>query len=749
MKKLFILVLLFVAFNANAQESFFKGNNNYQAPTIFVPTISATTVVSNISRYGASSGGTITNNGGALITASGVCWSSISNTPTISDSKTTDGTSGGTFTSILNGLTAGVTYHVRAYATNSVGTSYGPAQTFMTTPTVIIPAVGDSYGGGIVGYVYQNGDPGYTSSNIPVLIAGNDVLGATRWHNGANISTGATSAALGTGFANTNTIIATQGASAGGFTYAAALARNYTGGGFTDWYLPSQNELNQLYINRVAIGGFTNAYNYFWASTEVNASNAKLQNFLSGGTVLDFSKSATGGTVRAVRTVVLSPTTIPVVTTSTPASSISTTSAVVGGNVTDEGITQVTSRGIVYGTTAGSLTYTVTTGSGAGTFTTTLTGLTAGTTYFLRSFATNMQGTAYGAEINFITLSAPIISATASPTSINTTSVISGGTITGNGGSSILTSGLVWGISANPTIALSTKTTDGTTSGTFTSSITGLTAGTTYHVRAYATNSIGTSYGPDITFATLTTPPFQAPNIVQTGLILNLDAANPASYSGTGNTWTNLVTGNAVPSFSISSGAYVNSDGGVIRFPSTGGFAESNSTTGFANLTGFTVEVWVKMAGTKGDYSPVASSNYAPCLFSEKVSGGTVNMALAYNARAWSGAANNSYRYTAAMGGWSTYEPTTNYGSDLNNWVHVVATYNGSVLTLYRNGASLGSSTTNINLRATSVGYYIAHRWDMSDGVYGDYSTVNMYNRALSLSEITTNFNAVKSRFGL
>ena len=124
-------------------------------------------------------------------------------------------------------------------------------------------------------------------------------------------------------------------------------------------------------------------------------------------------------------------------------------------------------------------------------------------------------------------------------------------------------------------------------------------------------------------------------------------------------------------------------------------------------------------------------------------------MALAYNARAWSGAAHNSYRYTAAMGGWSTFEPTTNYGSDLNNWVHIVATYNGSVSTLYRNGVSLGSRTTNINLRASSVGYYIAHRWDMGDGVYGDYSTVNMYNRDLSLTEINTNFDAVKSRFGL
>ena len=242
-------------------------------------------------------------------------------------------------------------------------------------------------------------------------------------------------------------------------------------------------------------------------------------------------------------------------------------------------------------------------------------------------------------------------------------------------------------------------------------------------------------------------PPFQAPAIVTAGLILNLDAANPLSYPGTGSTWTNLITGNAVSNFSINSGTYASNDGGVIRFPSTGG--DASSTAGFANLTAYTVEVWVKMAGTKGDQNPLTSSNYAPCLFSEKVSGGTVNIALAFNARAWSGSTHNSYRYTAAMGGWSTFEPTTNYGTDLNNWVQIIATYNGSVLSLYRNGQLLGTRTTNINLRSTSSGYFIAHRWDMGDGVYGDYSAVNMYNRALTTAEVVTNFDAFKLRFGL
>jgi hypothetical protein len=158
----------------------------------------------------------------------------------------------------------------------------------LTLPT--LPTVGSSYGGGVVAYVYQAGDPGYTSINIPVLITSNAILGFTRWHNGSDIPTGATDAALGTGSANTNTIATSQGASTGGLTYAAELAKAYTDGLYKDWYFPSQDELNQIYLNRGAIGGFDGTMNYFWASTEVDASNAILQNFLNGGSVLNFSK---------------------------------------------------------------------------------------------------------------------------------------------------------------------------------------------------------------------------------------------------------------------------------------------------------------------------------------------------------------------------------------------------------------------------------------------------------------------------
>ncbi|MBG0858656.1 MAG: hypothetical protein IQL11_04070 [Bacteroidales bacterium] len=80
--------------------------------------------VSDITQTSISTGGTVIDDGGAEVTARGVCWSTVHN-PTLADTKTTDGTGSGTFSSNISGLTANTTYYIRAYATNSVGTAYG------------------------------------------------------------------------------------------------------------------------------------------------------------------------------------------------------------------------------------------------------------------------------------------------------------------------------------------------------------------------------------------------------------------------------------------------------------------------------------------------------------------------------------------------------------------------------------------------------------------------------------------------
>ncbi len=95
-----------------------------------LPTI-LTSSITNVIGTCASGGGKITSDGGAQVISRGVCWSENIN-PTTSDSKTNDGNGIGQFVSTLYGLTSGTTYHVRAYATNSVGTSYGSEIVFTT-----------------------------------------------------------------------------------------------------------------------------------------------------------------------------------------------------------------------------------------------------------------------------------------------------------------------------------------------------------------------------------------------------------------------------------------------------------------------------------------------------------------------------------------------------------------------------------------------------------------------------------------
>jgi hypothetical protein len=130
-----------------------------------------------------------------------------------------------------------------------------------------------------VAYVLISGDPGYDANTPHGLIAAtSDQSTGIQWYNGSNTTTGATGIVIGTGLANTNTIIASQGATS--TSYAAGLARAHTGGGYTDWYLPSKDELNKLYLNRIAIGGF--ASNVFWSSTENANLSAWYQNFGDG-----------------------------------------------------------------------------------------------------------------------------------------------------------------------------------------------------------------------------------------------------------------------------------------------------------------------------------------------------------------------------------------------------------------------------------------------------------------------------------
>lgn len=297
-----------------------------EAPKI-TPTITISPM-SNITTTSAMSGGEVTSDGGASVTARGVCWSTNQN-PSTTENKTTDGSGPGSFNSSITGLTSGVTYNIRAYATNEVGTAYSSQVTFNAL------------------------------ASIPVL-------------------------------------------------------------------------------------------------------------------------------------------------TSTSVSFITTATATSGGNISSDGGAVITARGVCWGTTSSPTINNSKTidGTGSGSFTSSITLLAPGTTYFIRAYATNIIGTAYGNQLTLTTLANLPILTTVAISAITSTTAMSGGNITDDGGAQITQRGVCWSTNHNPTI-LENKSINGSGSGSFTSSITGLTLGSTYYVRAYATNSAGTAYGNEVTFLTV------------------------------------------------------------------------------------------------------------------------------------------------------------------------------------------------------------------------------------------------------
>ena len=187
---------------------------------------------------------------------------------------------------------------------------------------------------------------------------------------------------------------------------------------------------------------------------------------------------------------------------------ITVTSAKSGGEVTDDGGVDITARGVVWaaitGPTLGSNDGFTDDGTDPGTFISSLTALTSATTYFVKAYATNSGGTAYGEEKSFMTAGLPTV-VTGVVSDITNESAICAAEVTDNGGTAVTARGLVWSLSNNQ---VTLDDADGTTSegsglGSFNSTMTTLVRYTEYWVRAYATNGAGTAYGNALPFRTL------------------------------------------------------------------------------------------------------------------------------------------------------------------------------------------------------------------------------------------------------
>ena len=191
-----------------------------------------------------------------------------------------------------------------------------------------------------------------------------------------------------------------------------------------------------------------------------------------------------------------------------PVDNVSSNSAKSGGIIPRDNGAPVTQRGVCWNTSQNPTinNFKSLNGTGTGEFISNLDGLTGNTTYYIRAYAINTAGTSYGEEIYFTTEDGgqqqqPVV-VTSAVENITENSALSGGNVTYQGASPVSARGVCWNTSPNPTI-VHQKTEDGIGGGLFTSNITSLDAGTTYYLRAYATNYYGTAYGVEQIFETL------------------------------------------------------------------------------------------------------------------------------------------------------------------------------------------------------------------------------------------------------
>lgn len=519
------------AYATNSAGTGYGAQSTFTTAACSAPTVAATVAAGTVGCFTADPGGNVTADGGATITERGLVYGTSSN-PTTADTKVVQAGTTGAWTGSLTGLSVSTLYYVRAYATNSVGTTYGTQTSFTTSGACSAPTVAATVAAGTV--ECSTADPGgnVTADGGDAITERGLVYGTS-----SNPTTGD----------NKMVEAGTTGAWTGSLT------------GLTG------NTL--YYVRAFATNGVGTTY----------------------GTQTSFTTSWPC---------------LPVVPTTDAGSVITGTTATSGGNVTSNNGYALSAKGIVWNTagtpTLGSNLGSTDEGTTVASFTSNLTGLSPSTTYYVRAYATNANGTTYGPQISFTTLatSAPVVAATVAETFYSCNDANPGGNVTSDGGSAITERGICYHTSTGPTTANTTVTDAGTT-GAWTGYMSGLAASTTYYVRAYATNAIGTTYGTEISFTTdATCPTFMTKHDVGVdpldwsnaahwvgGVVPNINAFNNNSvgirhnmtYTGANYTWQGNTT---------ASGNYIK---GPVTLKYTGNL--TNNGYQFATSGGGTLEV--------------------------------------------------------------------------------------------------------------------------------------------------------------
>ena len=387
-------------------------------------TNSATKILST----GFTSGGVVSDNGGENITECGLCWS-VTTTPTINDTKKQGTIIGSSFEVNVNGLVPQTTYYIRAYAVNGIGVSYGNTLV-VTTPLVdpIYDIDGNEYHSVTIGTQtwmlenlkttrYRNGDAvNYVTDNSTWPYTG---YGAYSWVNNDLTNKNVYGAIYNGYTVRDSRNIAPDGwhvpstsewlvliAYLGGESAAGGKLKEV---GTVHWNTPNTNATNSSGFTALPEGQrhmYTGAYNnigynaYYWTSTLYDSySNDQIILFNNSGNASKSSCSNSyGNAIRCIKN------TIPTITTSAP-SSVYANSAICGGNVSSDNGDAITESGVCWSTTSLPTISNskISISSGVSNFSSTITGLLPATTYYVRAYAVNKQGVAYGSVVSFTT----------------------------------------------------------------------------------------------------------------------------------------------------------------------------------------------------------------------------------------------------------------------------------------------------------------------------------------------------------
>ncbi len=490
-----------------------------------LPVVS-TTPLSDITSTTAESGGNITEEGSSTITSRGVCWS-INNNPTIEDNRTKDGAGAGGFSSSITNLVGGTTYFIRAYATNSSGTGYGMALSFTTLGQSPLPIITSPTPISAT-EVRLNGsvNPNYLSTTVTFEYGTSTGYGSTATANQSPL----------TGSTETSVSATITGLTAGGTTYHVRIkAVNSLGTTYSNditfttlGEAPSVSTLpaTNPSVSSAQLNGYVNA-NYL--PTTVTFEYGTTTNY--GNTISASPSSVTGSInvnanisgleaatvyhyrVKAVNSLGttfgndLTFTTLgqPPTAITQLATNLQPFSSTLNGTINANHFSTVVT--FEYGTTT-SYGNTVTanqspvTGSSDTNVNAPITGLQGGTAYHYRIVATNYLGTSYGSDVLFMTLGQVPTATTQIATNVFTTTATLNGIINANYLSTTVTFEYGTTTSYGNAVTATPNPVTGNTNTTVNANITSLSSNTLYNFRVKTENSLGITYGDNMTFTT-------------------------------------------------------------------------------------------------------------------------------------------------------------------------------------------------------------------------------------------------------